>query len=166
MEIMRDRSTSVNGPSSLDDDFGADDVLFSLWLTSRTAKRVLDAVLRATDLDSDEFAIYSVLGSTTGGITPSELARWMAAPATTVSSYIKRFDGRGHIRRTSDPADGRAYRLSLTPAGRKAHQRAVDLFLPALDDLRRQLDRGEPAVRQALVALRRALDGEQGRAGA
>jgi DNA-binding MarR family transcriptional regulator len=109
-----------------------DNVLFDVWLVSRATTALLDEALRTSGLDSDEFAIYSVLASKEH-MTPTELARWMSAPPTTVSSYVKRFEQRGHVAKTPNPDDGRSYRLSLTPAGRRAHRAAGALFLPVLD---------------------------------
>ena len=134
MEMMRDRSSSVKG-KNLELDERLDNVLFDVWLVSRATTALLDEALRGSGLDSDEFAVYSVLASTEH-MTPTELARWMSAPPTTVSSYVKRFEQRGHIVRTPNPDDGRSYRLSLTPAGRRAHRDAGALFLPVLDTVR------------------------------
>ena len=67
---------------------------FMVWLTSRATADLLDTALAPAGLDGDEFAIYSVL-TAASSITPTELARWMAAPPTTVSSYVKRFEARG-----------------------------------------------------------------------
>src|SRR4051812_24061141 len=80
------------------------DVTFMVWLTSRATADLLDSALAPTGLDSDEYAIYSVL-TAARSITPTELARWMAAPPTTVSSYVKRFEARGHVEREPNPAD-------------------------------------------------------------
>ena len=54
----------------------------------------------------------------------------MAAPATTVSSYVKRLEPRGHVERAPNPDDGRSYLLHLTDAGRVAHTDAAEHFLP------------------------------------
>ena len=56
----------------------------------------------------------------------------MAAAPTTVSSYVKRFERRGHISRIPNAEDGRSYRVQLTAAGRDAHRHAGDLFAPIL----------------------------------
>ena len=95
---------------------GLGNVLFDVWLVSRATTALLDDVLRASGLDADEFAVYSVLASG-DGMTPTELAHWMAAPPTTVSSYVKRFETRGHVRRVPNPEDRRSYRLQLTVVG-------------------------------------------------
>lgn len=123
---------------------GLDNVLFDVWLLSRATIAMLDERLAPSGIDSDEFAIYSMLRSK-DGMTPSELAHWMAAPPTTVSSHVKRFEARGHVRRSPNPDDGRSYRLHLTAAGGRVHAVAAGLFLPALESVNESL--GTTAVR-------------------
>lgn len=161
---MRSRSKSVKGGTNRPaPDTGPEitppdgtNVLFDVWLVSRATFAVLDSALAPSGLTADEFAIYSVLTST-DAMTPSELARWMSAPLTSMSSYVKRFEGRGHITRVAHPDDGRSYRLQLTAAGRAAHRRAAVLFQPVLDAVERSLDGGAPAARAVLQGLHRAL---------
>src|SRR5918993_4711862 len=136
--LMPDATRSPSAADAADSaelDPRLDNVLFDVWLVSRATTALLDEALRGSGLDSDEFAIYSVLASTEH-MTPTELARWMSAPPTTVSSYVKRLEQRDHIVKTPNPDDGRSYRLSLTPAGRSAHRIAGALFLPILDTVR------------------------------
>ena len=90
-------------------------------------------------------------------MTPTELARWMAAPPTTVSSYVKRLEGRGHVVRERNPDDGRSYVLRLAPTGRAAHRAGGQAFLPVLQRVVSALGRDEPAVRRALESLRVAI---------
>ena len=91
-------------------------------------------------------------------MTPSELSRWMSAPATTVSSYVKRFEKRGHVDRVPNVEDRRSYRLTLTATGRAAHQKAGELFQPTLADVEEALGHNEPDVRLQLLELRRVID--------
>jgi DNA-binding MarR family transcriptional regulator len=133
------------------------DVTFMLWLTHRATTDLVDAALAPAGLDGDEFAIYSVL-TASPGITPTELARWMAAPPTTVSSYVKRFEARGHVRREPNPADRRSYRIKLTPAGRRAYRAAAALFVPVRTRVAESLGAREDEVREALLTLRTVLD--------
>lgn len=160
---MRTRDTSAKGEPGREPAGRAavippegTNVLFDVWLVSRATSAVLDAALAQSGLTADEFAIYSVL-TTTDAMTPSELARWMAAPLTSMSSYIKRFEARGHITRVARPDDGRSYRLQLTAAGRAAHRSAGKLFQPVLDHVERALDLPQATVRDALQSLHRAL---------
>jgi DNA-binding MarR family transcriptional regulator len=148
MKMMRDRTTSVKSDGT--------NVLFDLWLVSRAATDVLDTALTSAGLTADEFGIYSVL-TAAETMTPSELARWMSAPPTTVSSYVKRFEARGHVERRRNPRDGRSFVLRLTPAGRRAHAAAGMMFLPVLEGVNGKLGARTPAVRRALASLRDAL---------
>ena len=123
---------------------GLTNVLFDVWLVSRATTAMLDETLRPSGLDADEFAVYSVLASG-DGMTPSDLAQWMSAPATTVSSYVKRFEARGHVQRAPHPDDGRSYLLQLTAAGRRVH---CEAGAPRACQSRRgqRRDRNEPSV--------------------
>ena len=154
---MRDRTNPVKGNIDLEVAAGLDNVLFGVWLVSRATTELLNDALRPSGLDADEFAVYSVLMSA-DAVTPSELARWMAAPATTVSSYVKRLETRGHIERVPNPADRRSFRLQLTKTGRKAHRDAAARFLPVLELVRGALDRDEGGVQRSLRSIRRAVD--------
>ena len=131
-------------------------MLFDVWLLSRATHALLDAALEPAGLTADEFAVYSVLRS--GPLTPSELAAWMAAPLTTVSSYVKRFQARGHVTRAPNPADARSYRLLLTEDGARAHEEAGSLFLPVLAEVEEALGRSTRTVQPALSELMGALD--------
>lgn len=136
---------------------GLGNVLFDTWLVSRAVHALIDDVIKPAGLDADEFAIYSVL-SMREGTTPSELASWMSAPPTTVSSYIKRFERRGHVRRAPSAEDRRSYLLSLTEEGRAAHQSAGQLFeatLAAVDDA---LGPEASNLHGQLLELRRVVD--------
>jgi len=157
MVRRQQRSNPVQGLSAAEVAEEDVDVTFMVWLTSRATADLLDAALAPAGLDSDEFAIYSVL-SAAPLITPTELARWMAAPPTTVSSYVKRFEARGHVQREPNPADRRSYRIKLTPEGRRAHRAASALFKPLRTQVAAKLGAREGEVREALVTLRTALD--------
>lgn len=155
--MVRRNGTSVNGLAAGEIRDENVDVTFMVWLASRATADLLDDALAPAGLDGDEFAIYSVL-SAAPSITPTELARWMAAPPTTVSSYVKRFEARGHVQREPNPDDRRSYRIKLTPAGRRAHRKAAGLFDPLRSRVEEALGERAPEVREALVALREAVD--------
>lgn len=131
-------------------------VLFDAWLVSRAANAQLDDALVESGLTADEFAVYSVLSHEP--LTPTELAAWMSAPLTTVSSYVKRFEARGHVRRLPNADDRRSYRLTLTADGAAVHRRAGEQFLPGLQAVEAALGEDTAAVQRALASLRAALD--------
>jgi DNA-binding MarR family transcriptional regulator len=137
-------------------DPGLGNVLFDVWLVSRAATARITEAVREAGLDADEFAVYSVLAST-DGMTPTELAHWMAAPATTVSSYVKRFARRGHVERVSNPEDRRSYVLRLTAEGRAVHQEAGMLFQPVLEEVSARLGGRVPDTHARLRELHDVL---------
>ncbi len=138
-------------------DRGPSNVLFDAWLVSRSVHQLIDTAIEESGLDADEFAVYSVLASG-DGLTPSELAHWMAAATTTVSSYVKRFERRGHITRTPNAEDGRSYRLQLTAAGRDAHRHAGELFAPVLTHTEQTLGTHAQTVHAQLLTLLHTID--------
>ncbi len=73
---------------------------------SRSVEDLLNRTLLPVGLTADELAVYSVLAERP--LSPSELSRWMAAPSTTVSSYVKRLVARGHVEQQAQPTDGRS----------------------------------------------------------
>ena len=133
------------------------DHLFMVWLVARSTEDLLDTVLAGTDIRGSEFAIYSVLAASPG-ITPSELSRWMAAPATSVSSYVKRLEARGHVTRRADSKDRRSYGIHLTAAGRRTHQAALELFRPTRGRVIEMLGDQQGPVGESLLRLRRIVD--------
>ena len=128
-----------------------------VWLVFRSTEDLLDTVVGPAGLSGDEFAIYSVLAASPG-ITPGELSRWMAAPRTSVSSYVKRLEGRGHLRRRAHPSDRRSYRIHLTAAGRRTHQQAVSLFGPVRARVIESLNDEDGRVQESLLRLRSVVD--------
>jgi DNA-binding MarR family transcriptional regulator len=149
---MRDRSSSVNPVDGGPEDSA---LLFDVWLTSRSVIAYLNRALEGTALDAEDFAVYSVLRK--GPISPTDLATWMAAPPTTVSSYVKRLEARGHVRRVPNPADRRSYEIRLTAAGVRAFEAAGRRFLPALAGVQEALDRPAAVVQESMRALRVAI---------
>jgi DNA-binding MarR family transcriptional regulator len=132
-------------------------VLFDVWLVARAVTGLLDRALEPSGLSADEFGVYSVLTSS-DTMTPGDLARFMSAPPTTVSSYVKRIEARGHLKRERNPDDGRSYVLRLTPSGRAAHRRAGQEFLPVLAQVLDQLGGKDATVRAALRRLHAAAE--------
>jgi DNA-binding MarR family transcriptional regulator len=156
--MVRPRSSGVNPLSSTEISDRKVDSLFLVWLVSRSTVDLLDTALSPAGVTADEFAIYSILASAPG-ITPTELARWMAAPPTTVSSYVKRLETRGHLTRQTHPRDRRSYRIALSPDGEASYREARALFAPVRAAVARALGADERDVRNALMRLRLVVDG-------
>ncbi len=150
---MEDQASKSSSATGSDADPG--NVLFDIWLVSRATIALVDEVVRPSGLHADEFGV-SVLASG-DGLPPTELARWMRAPATTVSSYVKRFEARGHVQRVPNPGDGRSYRLQLTAQGRQVHLTAGILFAPLLEEVNRDVGNDLDDARQHIRELHRVV---------
>jgi DNA-binding MarR family transcriptional regulator len=155
--MLRSRSSDVKPLSPTEIRQENVDTLFMVWLVARSTQDLLDSVLGPAGLSADDFAIYSILAAAPG-ITPTELARWMATAPTTVSSFVKRFETRGHLARQPHPQDRRSYRLRLTPAGKRAHRRASVLFAPVRAQVAHALEDEQIDAREGLLQLRSVID--------
>ena len=58
--------------------------------------------------------------------TMSAIAQQLFITRPTATSLIESLVRSGHVRRTSSTTDGRSIRLALTPAGKRARQKALD----------------------------------------
>ena len=123
-------------------------LLFDVWLVTGLTAGLLDEVLAGTELNGDDYGMYSLLRRF-GPTTPTQLRRWTGLPPTTISAHLKRLDGRGHITRLPNPADGRSYRVGLSQDGERAHDLATEPFLAAMHQLRAQFV--PDTVRERLV---------------
>ena len=110
-------------------------LLFDVWLVSGLTAGLLDEVLGGTELNGDDYGMYSLLRRF-GPTTPTQLHRWTGLRPTTISAHLKRLDGRGHITRLPNPADGRSYRVGLSRKGERAHDQATEPFLASMHLLR------------------------------
>jgi DNA-binding MarR family transcriptional regulator len=131
-----------------------------VFALGQQVRELLDRTFVTAPLRPDEFAVYSAL-RLIGATTPAALADELGMGRSTVSNWLRRMEGRGHLRRRRNPADGRSRLVELTPeavalteACFPAFSRAITAFLAHLDD--------QPALLAALetasTALRAAAD--------
>jgi DNA-binding MarR family transcriptional regulator len=128
-------------------------VLFDVFALGQRVRTLVGAAMAGCGLRPDEYAAYSVVFEARS-VTMTELARELGMPVTTAADYVRAMRERGHVRRAPHPTDSRAYLLSLTPAGLRAHrkasmafERAHASFVDALGSLT------ETSVRQTLQRL-------------
>ena len=110
-------------------------LLFDIWLVSGLMAGLLEDVLAESELNGDDFGMYSLLRRY-GPATPTQLHRWTGLPPTTISAHLKRLEKRGHLTRSPNPADRRSHRVGLSEVGEAAHDRATEPFLAAMHKLR------------------------------
>lgn len=77
--------------------------------------------LRALRLELKEFLLLSELDEHP---SPADLARVLLTPKPSVTFMVKRMEAAGYLRRELRRDDLRRFRLTLTPSGRSAVERA------------------------------------------
>jgi DNA-binding MarR family transcriptional regulator len=137
-------------------------LLFDLFAASQQVRTLLTRGMAGAGLRPDEYAVYSGLFEF-GPIAPTELARVLGMPPTTLSHYIRRMRELGHLVEQRKPSDGRSRALSLSPAGLAAHRRANRAFevayaafvarVPSAPSVKVALETVEIAARDALADL-------------
>jgi DNA-binding MarR family transcriptional regulator len=147
-------------------------LLFDVFVLNQRLRTLLSLALAGTGMRPDEYAVYSLLFES-GPLTPTDMARQMGMPLTTVLDYARSMKMRGHVRRSAHANDGRAYQLRLTPAGLSAFHgasaawnRSLSRFEPSLTMPVRDVRRALHAIDDAAASVLRSLQGDSiGKAG-
>ena len=135
-------------------------ILLDVYATNQKRERLIEAALTGTDLPAEDYPLYVFIG-TTGPLTPTELARELRMPLSTLLFRVRRLEERRHVERVPNPDDGRSYLLRLTPAGERLLAFARPLFRARALAVEARL--GEElvdALREALTQLGDAIERE------
>ena len=132
-------------------------VLFDLFVADSAARDLLVPVMSPTGLTAVQYAEYSIL-QVEGPMSVSAFAAVARLPLATASDTLRAMERRGHVERTRDPDDGRAWRVGLTEDGRAQHDRSRKAFRRAATRVTRLLGDAEPDVREALRRLADACE--------
>lgn len=99
--------------------------------------RLLMSVIADVTPDINELGLETkelfLLAEVDSNPHPAELACVLSMPKPTVTTYIKRLEAAGFLRREINAADLRRHRLTLTPEGRKAMTNGFALLSKAFD---------------------------------
>lgn len=125
-----------------------DDLRDGLVQTSFTVIAALSRVAADQDLSLTQLRMLGILRDREPAM--AELATYLGLERSTVSGLIDRAVARGLVRKTTDAADGRSVRVSLTAEARRMETRVIaeigDLMAPMTDRL-------TPSERKRLIAL-------------
>lgn len=116
----------------------------------------MEGVFAEHGLTSATFSALAAIARLAGdaGVAQVELMRALGLTSGTISVRIDRLVADGLAARRPDPADGRGTRVTLTPAGRAAFERAAPAHL---DNERRMLSPLSPDEQAQLAGLLRKL---------
>jgi DNA-binding MarR family transcriptional regulator len=132
-------------------------LLFDVLAAEERVGQLLRLALAETGLKPMEYAVTSLLG-TLGPTTPSQIAKVIGVPPSTLSGHLAALTRRGVIRREPAPVDGRSALLELTKDGQLLQQQAVAELRRHMKRLRGELRTPVEEMRVALHALADALD--------
>ena len=76
---------------------------------------------RQFDVTADQFVVLSLLAER-DGVSQQEICSRCYSDPSTLGALVRLMEGRGWVRRETDPRDGRARQVHLTEAGRKLQQ--------------------------------------------
>jgi MarR family transcriptional regulator, lower aerobic nicotinate degradation pathway regulator len=135
-------------PVSLSDQFG--------YLLSKAHLRIHNSANEALEplgLTVKHYGLLTLLVHE-GPISQGRLGEVMRIDRTTMVALIDDLERDGHVDRTRNPEDRRAYALAATPAGRRVQRRAAALMKRVYDESLSSLSEDERSeLRRMLTAI-------------
>jgi DNA-binding MarR family transcriptional regulator len=132
-------------------------LLFHLFAAEQRVRTLVTSAMVDSGLRPDEYAVYSVLYDE-GPHAPTDLAKRVGMPPTTMSHYVRAMLERRHVEREIVSSDRRSYRIRLTDAGFGAHARASRAFAEADRRFMAALDVPNAEATAVLAAIGRAAE--------
>jgi DNA-binding MarR family transcriptional regulator len=148
------QTTSLSGPAS------PPDLATRLRLAvTRTARRLRQE--GTVGFSPSQGAMLATI-ERHGPLTPSELAQRERVQRPTVTRTLARLEADGIVQRAADPADGRSFLVSLTPAGLELlHEVRTRKDAYLARRLRELDDEEREALARAADVLERLLEGDR-----
>lgn len=130
--------------------------LLQLLRTADTLWNASRVFFSQWDLSPSQFNVLNLLAGHPGGLSQIELGRLMLTHRSNVTGLVDRLMKRRLVQRKDDPADRRAYRVSLTESGAKL----VHEILPEFHGLAESVwgDSPLPRVKQVAATLAALAD--------
>jgi DNA-binding MarR family transcriptional regulator len=93
-----------------------------------------------------------------GASRVGDLADMEHSSQPTVTNHVKRLEAQGFLARTPDPTDGRAWMITVTPAGREALAQVRRMLAANIEPYFEQLtDEEVAAIRAGVAAMQRLM---------
>jgi DNA-binding MarR family transcriptional regulator len=129
--------------------------MYFLFAASQRVGALLAEALVDAPLDAEGYAFYSAVRETQP-TSPTDLARHLGMPVTTVLDTLGGLQRRGHVVRLRNPRDRRSYLVRLTDAGEQVHDETEALFSEAEVRLLAHLGGRRADIIEALSTLKDA----------
>ncbi len=131
--------------------------MYHLFAASQQVGALLSEALAGAPLDAPGYALYSAVRETQP-TSPTDLAKHLGMPVTTVLDTLSAMQRKGHLVRLRNPRDGRSYLVRLTDDGENVHDQTEVAFSHADARLHAHLGARRGDVIAALVALKTASE--------
>jgi DNA-binding MarR family transcriptional regulator len=132
---------------------GSPNVLFQQFRTNIALRELMQEAIAGTGVTGEEYGVLGVIAFFPGK-TPTELAKTLGIPPTTVSRHVARFLADRLAERTPNPNDGRSYLLNTTDRGREI----VEAIAPRIGDLVAALEKVSDVPLEDIGAALAALE--------
>lgn len=119
------------------------EALLQLLRTADTLWNASRVFFARWDLSPSQFNVLNLLSDQPEGLSQIELGRLMITHRSNVTGLVDRLEKRGLVSRNDVDGDRRAYRVTLTAAGKKL----LDPVLPAFHSLADSIWAGTSVVR-------------------
>jgi MarR family 2-MHQ and catechol resistance regulon transcriptional repressor len=113
-----------------------------LWKAEKAVEQIDRQSIAGTGLGASDFAILEALLHK-GALPISQVGEKVLLTSGSMTAAVNRLEKNGHLRRISDPADGRRCYVDLTQAGRELIGSAYGQHAQNLDQLAAVLTPGE-----------------------
>src|SRR5436853_7253673 len=135
-------------------------ILFDVFLANQQRQQLITAALEGTELPPEDDPRYVFVGAE-GPWRPTDLARRLEMPLTTVLFRLRRLERRGHAERIPNPDDRRSFLIRLTPAGQRMLRKARPRFRAYAEAVEARLGGKNVSVtRERLAELRDSIEAE------
>ncbi len=132
-----------------------DPITFTVLTEIRVIEQLVNGRLQRALPDGLELSQFAVLNHFTHSASeksPAQLARAFQLTKGAMTNTIKRLEARGLVRVRHDDADGRRKLISVTEAGRRVRDEALDALAPVFAEIAEGL--GKEKLRSMLPVLR------------
>jgi DNA-binding MarR family transcriptional regulator len=100
---------------------------FMLVRASAGMTRLGAVTLAPLEIDGRHYGVLAVL-SELGPVSQQTLADILAVDRSTMVGFVDELERKGHVRRSKNPSDRRAYALELTGSGAAVQRQAADFL--------------------------------------
>lgn len=128
--------------------------------TADTFLREGQRLFRPHGITAAQYNVLSALAAAGEGISQRELGDMLVVDRSNVTGLIDRMEKAGWVKRTDDPRDRRAYRVTLTPTGRRLWQRVSPRYQEVVEQVTKGLS--ESQARATLKVLEKLREGATG----